>query len=184
MHNFTPKGWRHIQLYKNIYKLNNVHKLNKQRHSNNIQIKWKQIQTCHLLFTNTERVPFGTTQTRRSLRKGLENIKAHLKLSFVRDKYITLKREYIKSLSGHSNVSHDGRKIRCVPSNIYQLLWNIENSNQLPQQLKHMRTKFYIYVIPEYHVPWLDIYKYPLPDTCTRWGVSLDILTKWHTVEE
>jgi hypothetical protein len=26
-----------------------------------------------------------------------------------------------------------------------QLLWNIENSNQLPQQLKHMRTKFYIY---------------------------------------
>ena len=51
MHNFTPKGWRHIQLYKNIYKLNNVHKLNKQRHSNNIQIKWKQIQTCHLLFT-------------------------------------------------------------------------------------------------------------------------------------
>jgi hypothetical protein len=37
MHNFTPKGWRHIQLYKNIYKLNNVHKLNKQRHSNNIQ---------------------------------------------------------------------------------------------------------------------------------------------------
>ena len=102
----------------------------------------------------------------------------------MRDKYITLKREYIKSLSGHSNVSHDGRKIRCVPSNIYQLLWNIENSNQLPQQLKHMRTKFYIYVIPEYHVPWLDIYKYPLPDTCTRWGVSLDILTKWHTVEE
>jgi hypothetical protein len=50
------------------------------------------------------------------------------------------------------------------------------------QQLKHMRTKFYIYVIPEYRVPWLDIYKYPLPDTCTRWGVSLDILTKWYTV--
>jgi hypothetical protein len=48
--------------------------------------------------------------------------------------------------------------------NIYQLLWNIENSNQLPQQLKHMRTKFYIHVIPEYRVPWLDIYKYPLPD--------------------
>jgi uncharacterized LabA/DUF88 family protein len=44
------------------------------------------------------RVPFGTTQKRRSLRKGLENIKAHLKLSFVRDKYIPLKREYIKSL--------------------------------------------------------------------------------------
>jgi hypothetical protein len=43
------------------------------------------------------RVPFGTTQKRRSLRKGLENIKAHLKLSFVRDKYIPLKREYIKS---------------------------------------------------------------------------------------
>ena len=42
---------------------------------------------------NTERVPFGTTQKRRSLRKGLENIKAHLKLSFVRDKYIPLKRE-------------------------------------------------------------------------------------------
>jgi hypothetical protein len=59
---------------------------------------------------------------------------------------------------------------------IYQLLWNIENSNQLPQQLKHMRIKFYIYVIPEYRVPWLDIYKYPLPDTCTRWGVSSDIL--------
>ena len=46
----------------------------------------------------------------------------------------------------------------------------IENSNQLMQQLKHMRTKFYIlYVIPEYRVPWLDIYKYPLPDTCTRY---------------
>jgi hypothetical protein len=56
-----------------------------------------------------------------------------------------------------------------------------------------MRTKFYIYsVIPEYRVPWLDIYKYPLPDMCTRWGgggvvggrVSLDILTKWYTVEK
>jgi hypothetical protein len=34
----------------------------------------------------------------------LENIKAHLKLSFVRDKYIPLKREYIKSLNGRSNV--------------------------------------------------------------------------------
>jgi hypothetical protein len=43
-------------------------------------------------------------QKRRSLRKGLENIKAHLKLSFVRDKYIPLKREYIKSLNGRSNV--------------------------------------------------------------------------------
>jgi hypothetical protein len=48
------------------------------------------------------------------------------------------------------------------------IYWNIENSNQLPQQLKHMRIKFYIYVIPEYRVPWLDVYKYPLPDTCTR----------------
>ena len=28
------------------------------------------------------------TQKRRPLRKGFENIKAHLKLSFVRDKYI------------------------------------------------------------------------------------------------
>ena len=52
----------------------------------------------------TERVPFGTTQKKRSLSKGLENIKAHLKLSFVRDKYIPLKREYIKSLNGRSNV--------------------------------------------------------------------------------
>jgi hypothetical protein len=33
-----------------------------------------------------------------------------------------------------------------------------------------MRIKFYIYVIPEFRVPWLDTYKYPLPDTCTRWG--------------
>jgi hypothetical protein len=49
---------------------------------------------------------------------------------------------------------------------LYQLLWNIENSDQLPQQLKHTRTKFYIYVILEYRVPWLEIYKYPLPDTC------------------
>ena len=48
---------------------------------------------------NTERVPLGTTQKRRSLRKGLDNIKAHLKLSFVRDKYIPL-----KSLNGRSNV--------------------------------------------------------------------------------
>jgi hypothetical protein len=40
---------------------------------------------------NTERVPFGMTQKKRSLRKGLENIEAHLKLSFVRDKYIPLK---------------------------------------------------------------------------------------------
>jgi hypothetical protein len=104
MHNFTPKGWRHIQLYKNIYKLNNVHKLNKQRHSNNIQIKWKKFRLVIYSLRNTERVPFGTTQTRRSLRKGLENIKAHLKLIFVRDKYITFKREYIKSLNGRSNV--------------------------------------------------------------------------------
>jgi hypothetical protein len=52
--------------------------------------------------------------------------------------------------------------LRSVTSNIYQLLWNIENSNQLPQQLKHTRTKSYIYVIPEYRVPWLKIYKYPL----------------------
>jgi hypothetical protein len=56
---------------------------------------------------------------------------------------------------------------------IPQLLWNIENSNQLPQQLKHMRTKCYIYVIPEYRVPWIEIYKYPLPDTCTRWGMRV-----------
>jgi hypothetical protein len=41
---------------------------------------------------------------RRSLRKGLENVKAHMKLSFVRDKYIPLKGEYIKSLNGRSNV--------------------------------------------------------------------------------
>ena len=31
-------------------------------------------------------------------------MKAHLKLSFVRDKYIPLKREYIQSLNGRSNV--------------------------------------------------------------------------------
>jgi hypothetical protein len=53
---------------------------------------------------NTERFPFGTTQKRRSLSKGLENTKAHMKLNFVRDKYIPLKREYIKSLNGRSNV--------------------------------------------------------------------------------
>jgi hypothetical protein len=66
-------------------------------------VHWKQL----LLFSNvnTERVPFGTTQKRRSLRKRLENIKAHLKLSFVRDKYIPLKREYIKS----SNCFHKSR---------------------------------------------------------------------------
>ena len=46
------------------------------------------------------------------------------------------------------------------------IITNIENSNQLPQQLKHTRTKLYIYVIPEYRIPWLEIYKYPLPDTC------------------
>jgi orotate phosphoribosyltransferase-like protein len=39
MFNFTPKGWRHIQ---GIY-TNNVHKSNRQRHSKNVQIKWKQI---------------------------------------------------------------------------------------------------------------------------------------------
>ena len=44
------------------------------------------------LYEILKEVPFGTTQKRRSLRKGLENIKAHLKLSFVRDKYIPLKR--------------------------------------------------------------------------------------------
>jgi hypothetical protein len=49
-------------------------------------------------------VNWGTTQKRRTLRKGLENKKAHLKLSFVRDKYIPLKREYIKSLNGRCNV--------------------------------------------------------------------------------
>ena len=53
---------------------------------------------------NTERVPFGTTQKRRSLRKGLENINAYLKFSFVRDKYIPLKGESIQSLNGRSNV--------------------------------------------------------------------------------
>jgi hypothetical protein len=62
----------------------------------------------------------------------------------------------------------------CFLRLVQVLLWNIENSNQLPQQLKHTRTKFYIYVIPEYRVPCLDIYKYPLPDTCTRWGVVSD----------
>jgi hypothetical protein len=35
--------------------------------------------------------------------------------------------------------------------------WNIENSNQLPQQLKHTRAKLYIYVILEYRVPWHDL---------------------------
>ena len=56
------------------------------------------------LYEILKEVPFSTTQKRRSLSKGLENIKAHLKLSFVRDKYIPLKREYIKSLNGRSNV--------------------------------------------------------------------------------
>ena len=65
----------------------------------------------------------------------------------------------------------------CNLKYIYQLLWNIENANQLPQQLKHTRTKLYIYVIPEYRVPWLEIYKYQM-------GVSLEIFTKWYTVEE
>jgi hypothetical protein len=73
---------------RNIYKLY-VHKSNRQRHSNNIQIKWKQIQTCHLLFTKYWTSPFWyVTQKRWPLRKGFENIKVHLKLSFVRDKYI------------------------------------------------------------------------------------------------
>ena len=54
--------------------------------------------------------------------------------------------------------------MECNLKYIYQLLWNIENSNQLPQQLKHTRTKLYIDVILEYRVPWLEIYKYPLPD--------------------
>jgi hypothetical protein len=57
-----------------------------------------------ILFLFLMRVPFGTTQKRRSLRKILENIKAHLTLSFGRDKYIPLKREYIKSLNRRSNV--------------------------------------------------------------------------------
>ena len=39
MLNFTPKGWRHVQ---GIY-TNNVHKSNRQKHSKNRQIKWKQI---------------------------------------------------------------------------------------------------------------------------------------------
>jgi hypothetical protein len=141
-----------------------------------------------------------------------------------------------------------GRKIRSVTSNIYQLLWNIENSSQLPQQLKHMRTKLYIYVIPEYRVPikqqsteiagnndffstrtffptfnihkkfvrWsfmilyyflflmraylhceiLHLCNSRIPCTMARhiqvpftrnvyqMGISLDILTKWYTVEE
>ena len=50
----------------------------------------------------------------------------------------------------------------------------------LKESLLHMRTKFYIYVIPEYRVPWLDIYKYPLPDTCTRWG---DLLRYFNQAE-
>jgi hypothetical protein len=37
----------------------------------------------------------------------------------------------------------------------------------VPKGNLSMRIKFYIYVIPQYRVPWLDIYKYPLPDTCT-----------------
>ena len=56
------------------------------------------------LYEILKEVLFGMTQTRESLRKGLENIKAHLKLSFERDKYIPLKREYIKSLNRRSNV--------------------------------------------------------------------------------
>jgi hypothetical protein len=39
MLNFIPKGWRHVQ---GIY-TNNVHKSNRQKHSKNRQIKWKQI---------------------------------------------------------------------------------------------------------------------------------------------
>jgi hypothetical protein len=46
-------------------------------------------------------------------------------------------------------------------STVYHL---VKISKETPQQLKHTRTKLYIYVIPEYRVPWLEIYKYPLPD--------------------
>jgi hypothetical protein len=60
-----------------------------------------------------------------------------------------------------------GRKIRSVASNIYLLLWNIENSNQLSQQLKHTRTKFYIYVIPEYRV--INTYLKLTPNDFPKW---------------
>jgi hypothetical protein len=96
-----------MQLYKNIYKLNNAHKLNKQRHSNNIQIKWKQIQTCHLLFTKFWKSPFWYDPNETISEKGNRKHKSTSEIKFcegVRDKYIPLKREYIKSLNGRSNV--------------------------------------------------------------------------------
>jgi hypothetical protein len=82
MHNFTPKGWSHIQLYKNIYKLNNVHKLNKQRHSNNIQIKWKQIQTCHLLFTKYWKSPFWYDTNETISENGIRKHKSTSEIKF------------------------------------------------------------------------------------------------------
>ena len=60
---------------RNIYKVNNVYKSNRQRHSNNIQTKNEnKFRLVIYSLRNTERVPFGTIQKRRSLRKGLENI--------------------------------------------------------------------------------------------------------------
>jgi hypothetical protein len=81
---------------------------------------------------NTERVPFGTTQKRRSLRKGLENIT-------LRTISCTLERlfnDFMYSLFNGMYLSLTKLNFRCV---------------------LHTRTKFYIYVIPEYRVPWLDI---------------------------
>jgi hypothetical protein len=65
MLNFNPKGWRHIQ---GIY-TNNVHKSNRQRHSKNVQIKWKQIDLHSITIMHYPLVPhegYGKPKYRRS----------------------------------------------------------------------------------------------------------------------
>jgi len=49
MLNFTPNGWRHIQV---IY-TNNLHKSNRQRQSKNVQIKWKHVEKRVCMFPIT-----------------------------------------------------------------------------------------------------------------------------------
>ena len=96
MHNFIPKGWRHIQLYKNIYKLNNVHKSTKQRNSNNIQIKWKQIQTCHLLFTKYWKSPFWYDTKETISEKGIRKYKSTSEIKFCEGQVHSIKKRIHK----------------------------------------------------------------------------------------
>jgi hypothetical protein len=117
---------------------------------------------------------FSTTQKRRSLRKGLENTKAHLKLSFLRDKYIPLKSIHFQLII-ITNVSILTDPAYFVPPSCHCYYSCFEVKWLLRVHSKRKTPVLFVYVIPDVlHGDILSEIKYLVN---LEWNI-LQILTR------